>query len=61
MVQASVFIRLLESAQEQTLSALSQVETFYFWKDKILFSSGEDGDVVGLGLPFSTESEKESE
>ncbi len=24
-------------------------------------SSGEDGDVVGLGLPFSTESEKESE
>ena len=24
-------------------------------------SSGKDGDVVGLGLPFSTESEKESE
>jgi hypothetical protein len=28
---------------------------------KICESSGEDGDVVGLGLPFSTESEKESE
>jgi hypothetical protein len=25
------------------------------------YSSGKDGDVVGLGLPFSTESEKESE
>ncbi len=25
------------------------------------YSSGKNGDVVGLGLPFSTESEKESE
>jgi hypothetical protein len=33
------------------------------WSNKKykLMSSGKDGDVVGLGLPFSTESEKESE
>jgi hypothetical protein len=40
--------------------------TSHFWKDDFLkldsvYSSGKDGDVVGLGLPFSTESEKESE